>query len=109
VGHRLRDAEQLGDIIIGVAGDRAIRLRDVAEIRDGPAEPDQYVSFLPGGGGPQDFESAVTIALAKREGTNAATIAHDVMHRVEQLRGKVVSEDSPLAGGKRWWLRWPFR
>jgi multidrug efflux pump subunit AcrB len=93
VGHRLRDAEQLGDIIIGVAGDRAIRLRDVAEIRDGPAEPDQYVSFLPGGGGPQDFESAVTIALAKREGTNAATIAHDVMHRVEQLRGKVVSED----------------
>jgi multidrug efflux pump subunit AcrB len=93
IGHLLRDAEDVGEVVVAVVGDRAVRLRDVATVEDGPAQPDQYVSFLPAGGGGLDFEPAVTIALAKREGKNAATIAHAVMHRVEQLRGKVVADD----------------
>ncbi|UCD24422.1 MAG: efflux RND transporter permease subunit [Gemmatimonadota bacterium] len=93
VGHLLRDVEQVRNVVIGVVNDKPILLRDVAEVRDGPAEPDSYVSFLPGRGTGADFEPAVTIAIAKREGTNAATIAHHVMERVEELRGRVVSED----------------
>jgi len=93
IGHLLRSAEDVGEVVVAVVQDRAIRLRDVASIEDGPAKPDQYVSFLPGGGRGEDFEPAVTIALAKREGKNAATIAHAAMHRVEELRGKVVSDD----------------
>ncbi|MEJ2237736.1 MAG: efflux RND transporter permease subunit [Gemmatimonadales bacterium] len=93
VGHLLRDVEQVRGVVVGVMNDRPITLRDVAEVRDGPSEPDNYVSFLPGGGTGADFEPAVTIAIAKREGTNAATIADHVMERVEDLRGRVVSED----------------
>jgi len=93
IGHLLRDADAVGEVVVAVVDDRAIRLRDVATIQDGPAEPDQYVAFLPGGGRGGDFEPAVTIALAKREGKNAATIAHKAIHRVEELRGKVVSDD----------------
>jgi multidrug efflux pump subunit AcrB len=93
VGHLLRDADDVAEVVVAVVADRAVRLRDVATVEDGPAEPDQYVSFLPAGGGGLDFEPAVTIALAKREGKNAATIAHAVMHRVEELRGRVVADD----------------
>jgi len=93
VGHLLRDVEQVREVVVAVIDDRAIRLRDVATVTDGPGEPDRYVSFLPGGGAPPDFEPAVTIAIAKREGTNAATIAHRVMHRVDELRGALVSGD----------------
>jgi multidrug efflux pump subunit AcrB len=81
------------EVVVAVVDDRAIRLRDVATVEDGPARPDQYVAFLPGGGGAADFEPAVTIALAKREGKNAATIAHKAMERVEELKGKVLSDD----------------
>ncbi len=93
VGHLLRDLAQVQGIVVGVVNDRPIFLRDVAHVTDGPAEPTNYVGFLPGGGRGPDFEPAVTIALAKREGTNAATIAHYVMERVEELRGHLVSED----------------
>ncbi len=93
IGHLLRDADDVREVVMAVVNDRAVRLRDVATVSDGPAEPDQYVSFIEGGGGGLDFEPAVTIALAKRPGTNAATIAHQVLHRVDELRGEVLSDD----------------
>ncbi len=93
IGHLLRSAEDVRDVVVAVVDDRAVRLRDVATIQDGPAKPDQYVAFLPGGGSGADFEPAVTIALAKREGTNAATIADRAIERTAELRGEVVSED----------------
>ncbi|MGD8726611.1 MAG: efflux RND transporter permease subunit [Gemmatimonadales bacterium] len=93
IGHLLRSADQVGEVVVTVVNDRPIRLRDVATIADGPAEPDQYVSFLDTHEEDAEFEPAVTIAIAKREGTNAATIAHQAIDRVEELRGAVVSED----------------
>jgi multidrug efflux pump subunit AcrB len=87
IGHLLRSADDVAEVVVAVVQDRAIRLRDVATVEDGPAKPDQYVSFLPAGGRGEDFEPAVTIALAKREGKNAATIAHAAMERVDELRG----------------------
>jgi len=93
IGHLLRNADDVREVVIAVVNERAVRLRDVATVTDGPAQPDQYVSFIPGGGGGLAFEPAVTIALAKRPGTNAATIAHQVLHRVDELRGKVLSDD----------------
>jgi len=93
VGHVLEDVEQVRNLVVGIVGEHAVLLREVAEITDGPAEPDQYVSFLPAGGDGLDFEPAVTLAVAKREGKNAATIAHAVLERVEELRGRVVTDD----------------
>jgi len=91
VGHLLRDVDQVRDLVVAIHQDRAIRLGDVASVSDGPAEPDRYVGFLAGGG--ETFQPAVTIAVAKREGKNAATIAHHVMQRVEALTGSVLGED----------------
>ncbi len=93
VGNLLRDLEQVRSVVVGVVDGRPILLRDVARVTDGPAEPESYVGFLPGGGRAEDFEPAVTIAIAKREGTNAAAIAHETMQRVEELRGDLIADD----------------
>jgi multidrug efflux pump subunit AcrB len=92
VGRLLRDAEDVQEVVVGVNSGRAVRLRDVARVTDGPAEPTQYVGFLAGG----SFEPAVTIALAKRPGTNAATIADRALRRVDDLRGSLLATDVRL-------------
>ncbi len=94
VGRLLRDAEDVREVVVGVSGGggRAVRLREVARVTDGPAEPTQYVGFLAGG----TFEPAVTIALAKRPGTNAATIADRALRRVDGLRGRLLATDVRL-------------
>ncbi|HSD32292.1 MAG TPA: efflux RND transporter permease subunit [Gemmatimonadales bacterium] len=92
VGHLLRDVDQVREVVVGVSGDRAVRLREVARVTDGPAEPLQYVGFLEGGGA-GTFEPATTIVIAKRGGTNAATIGERVLHRVDEMRGRVLASD----------------
>ena len=94
VGHLLRQVDDVRDVVVALVAGHPVYLRDVARVTDGPAEPDQYVSYLEGNG--SEFEPAVTIALAKRAGTNAAHIAHAALQRVEELRGSLVSDDVRL-------------
>ena len=88
-GGFLRDAGDARALVVAAYQGRPVYLRDIAEITDGGEEPTQYVRFSAGEG----FESAVTIAVAKRKGTNAITVAEHVLARVEALRGRVVPED----------------
>ena len=89
-GGALGDADQVGDVLVGVHGGRGVRLRDVATVRDGPAEPAWYVTYLARGAG---AEPAVTVSIAKRPGVNAATLADLVLGRIETLRGGLVPRD----------------
>jgi multidrug efflux pump subunit AcrB len=83
-------AADVGNVIVAVRNGRAIALRDVAAIEDGFAEPTQYVTTaMKGDTLPR---SAVTIAVAKRPGANATTVAHAAIERIEQSRGRVVPE-----------------
>ncbi|MGH9646794.1 MAG: efflux RND transporter permease subunit, partial [Bryobacteraceae bacterium] len=86
-GQFLCTADDVRNVVAGVAsgltGDKTIFVRDVAEVTDGGEEPSQYVRFSDGKG---SFP-AVTIAIAKRKGTNAVTVANNVLGRLERLRG----------------------
>ena len=42
-GHKITSARDLGEIVVGVYDGRPVRLADVAEISDGPAETTDYV------------------------------------------------------------------
>ena len=88
-GEFLRHAEDVRNVVVGVAGDRPIFLRNVAEISDGGEEPAQYVRYSSGRG----FDPAVTIAIAKRKGTNAVMVAENVLRRLEPLKGSVIPGD----------------
>ena len=88
-GQFLRTADDVRSVVAGVASDKTIFVRDVAEVSDGGEEPSQYVRFSDGKG---SFP-AVTIAESKRKGTNAVTVAEDVLSRVARLRGTVIPAD----------------
>ena len=94
-GGFLADVDDIGRIVIGVDNDRPIYLRDVARIVDGPEEMSQVVLFGAGTAGAAvtptaGFESAVTLSIAKRPGTNAIAVADKVLEKVEALRPRIV-------------------
>jgi multidrug efflux pump subunit AcrB len=95
-GDFLRNADEVGQVVIGVSAGRAVYLRDVAEIRDGPEEPADYVllGFRQGASGQArsrtgDFP-AVTVTVSKRKGTNAVVVADRVLEKVERLKGTAI-------------------
>jgi multidrug efflux pump subunit AcrB len=88
-GAFLGSVEDVGKVVVGMFGGKPVYLREVAEIVDGAEEPSQYVLF-----GKGDVEEpAVTLAIAKRPGANAITVARDVLRKVETLKSRVIPSD----------------
>jgi multidrug efflux pump subunit AcrB len=94
-GAFLHSAEEAGDVVLGAFGGRPVYLRDVAEVRDGADDPSSYV--LHGHGAASgvigEEENAVTLTVAKRPGTNAISLAEEVLAKVESLKGRVIPSD----------------
>ena len=98
-GSFLRDAEDVGAVVVTARQGRPVYLRDVARILDGPEEPASYVSFGLGPAAPTGETTgggtrpAVTLSVAKRKGTNAIDIADRALAKVEALKGHVIPGD----------------
>ena len=102
IGNDLKDTEDLKDVVVGVQNRRPVYLKDVAEISDGPDEPEDYVLF---GAGPKGHEkgipenqigkrfAAVTLDVAKKKGANAVRIARSIEEKVEALKGRIIPSD----------------
>jgi multidrug efflux pump subunit AcrB len=99
VGSLFRSADEVGRAVIGVYGGNPVYLRDVATIRDGAEEPSQYVWIDAGAAGaskglPAGLDvPAVTVAVAKKPGTNAVELVRDLDARVAKLSGPVIPGD----------------
>ncbi len=118
-GGFLKDARDVGNVVVAVYQGRPVFLKDVARIVDGPEELANYVLY---GQGPSTADSpevgssgvepesqemgkvqaagvagnafpAVTISVAKRKGTNAIVVADHVLEKVESMRGVIVPDD----------------
>ena len=96
VGSFFRSAADVGDAVIAVWGGGPVHLRDVATVSDGADEPTQYVWMMSGAardakGLPASLDvPAVTVAVAKKPGTNAVELVRDLDARIARLRGPVV-------------------
>ena len=106
-GGFLKTAHEVGDVVIGVFSGRPVYLREVAEIADTGEEPTQYVFHGFGKSGaavpaakeaggtpaPHSEEPAVTLSIAKRPGANAISVADEVLHKIDLLKGSVIPAD----------------
>ena len=98
-GDFLQSAEEVGQVVVGVSSGHPVYLRNVASVRDGAAEPSDYVFFGLGRTAQDRRVSAtgefpaVTLTVSKRKGKNAVIVADQVLHKIEQLKGKVVPPD----------------
>ena len=99
-GGFLSDMEDVASVVVGIYNGKAIYLRDVADLTDGPEEPANYVFMGLGPAAddkglqsaPGQFE-AVTIAISKKKGANASTVAHEALAKMEALKGKLIPSD----------------
>ncbi|MDD5336658.1 MAG: efflux RND transporter permease subunit, partial [Rhodoferax sp.] len=93
----LNSAQDLQRVIVGSHAGRPIYLGDVAQVIDGPPQERTHLSRLAFGpadarfGKAQQAEMpAVTLAVAKKAGTNAVFVADDVLDRIERMKAQFV-------------------
>ena len=91
-GPFLKDAHDVGELVVGVRDGRPIFLQDVATVRDGPLPASRYVWQGVAGKDGGEYP-AVTIAITKKPGENAIDVANAVMRRAEMLRNTVIPHD----------------
>ncbi|MDH5632463.1 MAG: efflux RND transporter permease subunit [Gammaproteobacteria bacterium] len=97
-GGSLRNARDVGLLVVGLREHRPVYLKDIAAVTDGPGEIDTVhrIGYGPAHDGkrPEDYEvAAISIAIAKRGGTNAVTVAEEVLAQLETIRTSIVPDD----------------
>ncbi len=113
-GPFLQDVDEVRNLLVSLYEDRPVYLRDVAEIVDGPEEIRSYSHFGFGPAGDPEAISggsvsraeqsisegfhfrtypAVTIAVAKKKGSNAVWVAGDIEETMASLAGTVIPDE----------------
>jgi multidrug efflux pump subunit AcrB len=94
----LSEAAEIEDLIVGVSNGVPVALGDVAAIETRISQATQFAWF---GSGPAAADKgieargrfpAVTLAIAKKPGSNAIAVADQVIERIQQLRGIIIPD-----------------
>lgn len=92
-GTYLADAQQVAELVIGLREGRPLYLSDVSVIRRGADLPRSYVwHAVRVEGALSDMHPAVTLAIAKKPGANAADITSAIGRRIVELRGSLIPD-----------------
>ncbi|MBB5221870.1 multidrug efflux pump subunit AcrB [Amaricoccus macauensis] len=89
-GESLRTPEEIGNLLITTRDGRPVYVRDVADVGFAIESGTRLVSTLAPG---EDRVPAITLAVAKRAGANAVTVAEAILTRVDELHGPLIPED----------------
>ncbi|MEN8175902.1 MAG: efflux RND transporter permease subunit, partial [Pseudomonadota bacterium] len=100
-GSFLRTVEDISELVVGTFNDVPVYIHDVARVSQAPEDAKQIVTYYTGpaadGDDPVKGAPAVTIAIAKKEGTNGVTVASAVIDRVDELMGKLIPTNVDFA------------
>ncbi|HLT43742.1 MAG TPA: efflux RND transporter permease subunit [Luteimonas sp.] len=94
-GSFLASADDVANLVVGLADGKPLLLSDVATIRAGGDLASRYAWYgAPAGraGPATGLAPAVTVAIAKKPGSNAADITGAITQRLDALRGELVPE-----------------
>ena len=96
----LSSSNEVSSLMVGVHNGRPVYLRDIANIFDGPEESESYSRI-----GYSNFYRkthnkentpfsfpAVTLALAKKKGTNAVTVSENILVKLEELKKSTIPD-----------------
>ncbi|MCC6559536.1 MAG: efflux RND transporter permease subunit [Polyangiaceae bacterium] len=78
---RVESIEQMEDIVLTSRDGSAVRLRDVAEVQDGMAEPESA--------GFKGTNPAVLLSIRKQSGTNTVEVIHALKERLEAVKKRL--------------------
>jgi multidrug efflux pump subunit AcrB len=97
-GTYIESAADVRRLVVGVRDSKPVFMSDVAEVTDGPDQASQYVAFGSGAAAARrgipavEMAPAVTLAISKKPGANAADVAAAVLARAETLRGALIPD-----------------
>jgi multidrug efflux pump subunit AcrB len=91
-GETLQSAEEIGNLFLTARDGRPVYVRDVARIALSTRPAEHRVASIHKRDGELDRAPAVSLAIAKRPGTNAVVIAEEIVTRLEDIRGALFPE-----------------
>ncbi len=104
-GEFIKTIDDLKNVVVAVYGGKPVYLKDVADVMDAPIDPENYlfIGFGPHSerrGVSKEFIEehgnqfpAVTVAIAKKKGTNAVVVAREILDKLEDIKPKVLPAD----------------
>ncbi|MFO1175630.1 MAG: efflux RND transporter permease subunit [Paracoccaceae bacterium] len=92
-GQTLQALPEIGNILLTARDGRPVYVRDVANVVLATAPAENRVTDIRRGAGGLERAPAVSLAIAKRPGTNAVVIAKEIQDRLEQVRGQIFPAD----------------
>ncbi len=98
-------ARHVADLVVSTHRGRPVYLRDIAKVIDGPAEPNAYTRFGFSNAAARSVSPkevigglpAVTLALAKKRGTNAVQVADEILKKMDGLKKSVLPDGVEVA------------
>jgi multidrug efflux pump subunit AcrB len=92
-GETLSSPAEIGNLLLTARDGRPVYVRDVADIAFVTDTADLHVATLTRVGGDIVRVPSVTLAVAKRAGSNAVTVAEAILERVHVLQGPLIPAD----------------
>ena len=97
-GQTLQGVPDIGLLLLTSRDGRPVYVKDVANVVVGAAESDHRAwTMTPSATGELQRRPAVSVAIAKRKGANAVTVADDVVRRLETVKGRIVPSSLEIA------------
>jgi multidrug efflux pump subunit AcrB len=106
-GDVIRSLDEMANLVVNVVNGKAVLLKDVATIEDGPEEIKayQWLEFAPSANkqlaGKSSGQSAiqhpmVTISVAKQKGSNAVAVADAILDKMAELQASLLPNEVKL-------------
>ncbi|WP_416067464.1 efflux RND transporter permease subunit [Rhizobium sp. ZK1] len=92
-GQTLQALPEIGNLLLTARDGRPVYVRDVANVALATSPAENRVTDIRKVADRLERAPAVSLAIAKRPGTNAVVIAEDIQHRLEQVRGQIFPKD----------------
>ncbi len=92
-GQTLQSLSGIGNLLLTARDGRPVYVRDVASVVLATEPDDSRVTHVRKSEAGLQRVPAVSLAIAKRPGTNAVAIADSILDRLEQAHGEILPED----------------
>ncbi len=96
-GAFLKTPEDINRLVVGSHNGADVYVHDLARVKQGPEDAKQLVGYYTGAASDLDIRAdgvpAVTLAIAKKEGSNGVTVANAIKDRVEHIKGTLIPDN----------------
>ncbi|MEJ2393850.1 MAG: efflux RND transporter permease subunit [Candidatus Thiodiazotropha sp.] len=96
-GAFLETIEDINRLRVGTHNGADVYIHDIARVKQGPEDAKQLVGYYTGAASDLDIRAdgvpAVTLAIAKKEGSNGVTVANAIKERVEHIKGSLIPDN----------------